>query len=195
MAKQKEQEEKRTLAEIFERKKKYIAAAVVFKEIGEYQRAADVYSQAGFPEAEALAFLACDRLEDAATAYKKKGWWYKAAKLYDKIGKTEEVLSMGDACFDERWYVEAADCYRRCGNKEQELQAYLKAEWYVEAADVLLGLGKYEAAAKTYEQGHWFVEAARIYIELGEDEKAKTLVERCVNEGDKERILSQLADT
>jgi tetratricopeptide (TPR) repeat protein len=156
---------------------------------GQYEKAATVFTAAGFDSEAADALMLAGEYRKAAEIYYEKKLYQKAAQAYEQGGESKKSYQVqGEIYLECGNHQEAAQCFERAGNLRQAAEAYeqlgnsLKAgEMYLQegdyqrAAEIFLSAGEIPLAAQAYEQGKYFKEAAELYQKIQQPEKALEL--------------------
>ena len=155
----------------------------------QYQKAATVFTSAGFDSEAADALMLAGDYQKAAEIYYDKKLYQQAAQAYEQGGEPknsyqiqgEMHLESGDRleaaqCFEMAGNLrQAAEVYEQLGNNKKAGEVYLQGGDYQRAAEIFLSAGEIPLAAQAYELGKHFKEAAELYQKIQQPEKALEL--------------------
>jgi tetratricopeptide (TPR) repeat protein len=157
--------------------------------LGQYQKAATVFTAAGLDAEAADALMLSGEYQKAAEIYYDKKLYEKAAQAYEKGGDLKKSYQIqGEIHLENGARLEAAQCFERAGNfrhaaemyeqlenSKKAGEMYLQERDYQKAAEIFLSAGEILLAAQSYEHEKNFKEAAELYQKIQQPEKALEL--------------------
>ncbi len=176
-------------ASLLESRQSYAAAAELFARIDAHDRAAETWTRAGEPLKAALqrgeAALRAERPAEAAVHFLEGHDYYRAAELYEGLGRVPEAAASFEAAGA---FAEAAEAYLRAGDRRRAALALEKGGQYQRAAELFEALGDRPQAARLHEAGGDFFRSGQAAAQAGDRKRAIALLQR-VPTGD-ERYLA-----
>jgi len=118
-------------------------------QVGEYERAAQMFEEGGLPFRAADCYEEIGEYERAAQIYLEKDDLLRAAELFaqaDNLTQAAALFAKGGNL------AHAAECFERLGKKEEAADAYLKGENPLEAAKLYLALQNERKAIEALQQ-------------------------------------------
>jgi len=149
-------------AECWERADEHEKAAFCYESIKNYKKAAKSFTKAENFIAAAESYVRINMFYDAALSYEKVNQFNKAANCYEKANHFEI----------------AAKIWNKIGKSEKVAECYEKINNYKLAAQTWEKIGKFEKVAKCYEKTNNLKSAAQVWCKIGEFEKAANCYER-----------------
>lgn len=176
-------------ASLLESRQSYAAAAELYARIDAHDKAAETWGRAGEPLKAALArgeaALHADRPAEAAVHLLEGHDYYRAAELYEGLGRVPEAAAAFEAAGA---FAEAAEAYLRASDRRRAALALEKGGQFRRAAELFEALGDRAQAARLHEAGGDFFRSGQAAAQAGDRKRAISLLQR-VPAGD-ERYLA-----
>ncbi len=193
-----------------------IEGGALYMKIGEFKKAMEIYSEAGYPNQAAEAAVQAGEIEKAAQFYLSAKSYEKAAKLFEAMGdekqshwimakqhqETGDSLSAAKAFEEGESWVEAAEMYEEAGEKKKAGEMYEQAGDYHRSADLFLASEDLSSAARALERSGRLMEASDLYVNLKQFDRAAQMQDLLgnyyeaalffKNHGDLDRCISYL---
>ena len=176
-------------ASLLESRQSWAAAAELYARVDAHDKAADCWGRAGEPLKAALArgeaALVAERPAEAAVHFLEGRDYYRAAELYEGLGRVPEAAAAFEAAGA---FVEASEAYLRAKDKRRAALALEKGAQYPRAAELFEALGDRAQAARMHELGGDFFRSGQAAAQAGDRKRAIALLQK-VQAGD-ERYLA-----
>lgn len=158
---------------------RFAEAAELYTRAAELPRAADAWEQAGEHVRAALVrgelALLADRPGEAARHFHEGHDFYRAAELYETLGRAADAAAAYEA---GGAFNEAGQAFLQSGNKARAAVAFERGGQFARAAELSEELGELARAAALYEQAERPFRAGRAAAQAGDVKKAVALFQR-----------------
>lgn len=176
-------------ASLLESRQSYAKAADLYARADSHDKAAECWARGGEPQKAALqrgeAALRAERRAEAAVHFLEGRDYYRAAELYESLGRQPEAAASFEAAGA---FAEATEAYLRAGDRRRAALALEKGGQFQRAAELFEALGDRAQAARLYEAAGDFFRSGQAAVQAGDRKRAVSLLQR-VPSGD-ERYLA-----
>jgi tetratricopeptide (TPR) repeat protein len=176
-------------ASLLESRQSFARAAELFARADSHDKAAECWARGGEPQKAALqrgeAALRAERPAEAAVHFLEGHDYYRAAELYESLGRVPEAAASFEAAGA---FAEAAEAYLRTGDRRRAALALEKGGQFQRAAELFEALGDRAQAARLHEAAGDFFRSGQAAVQAGDPKRAVSLLQR-VSPGD-ERYLA-----
>ena len=176
-------------ASLHESRQSWAAAAELYARVDAHDKAADCWGRAGEPLKAALArgeaALVAERPAEAAVHFLEGRDYYRAAELYESLGRVPEAAAAFEAAGA---FVEASEAYLRAGDKRRAALSLEKGKEFGRAAELFEALGDRAQAARMHELGGDFFRSGQAAAHAGDRKRAIALLQKV--QASEERYLA-----
>lgn len=166
-------------ASLHESRQAWAAAAELYARVDAHDKAADCWGRAGEPLKAALArgeaALVAERPAEAAVHFLEGRDYYRAAELYEGLGRVPEAAAAFEAAGA---FVEASEAYLRAGDKRRAALSLEKGKEFGRAAQLFEALGDRAQAGRMHELGGDFFRSGQAAAQAGDRKRAIALLQK-----------------